>query len=77
MDQRAAWRRLRHRAARRAVIADEPLSGADVSIGAQILALLTGPQVSSGVGFLLITHDMLAAAVQTVDPFKAPLIAAP
>lgn len=43
------------------VIADEPLSGADVSIRAQILNLLVDLQVRSGVAYLLITHDMLVA----------------
>jgi ABC-type glutathione transport system ATPase component len=45
----------------RLIIADEPLSGADVSIRAQILDLLTGLQAASGVAYLLITHDMLLA----------------
>lgn len=45
----------------RLIIADEPLSGADVSIRAQVLDLLTSLQVRSGVAFLLITHDMLLA----------------
>jgi ABC-type glutathione transport system ATPase component len=45
----------------RLIIADEPLSGADVSIRAQILDLLAALQHESGVGFLLITHDMLLA----------------
>jgi len=45
----------------RLIIADEPLSGADVSIRAQILDLLTGLQAASGLAYLLITHDMLLA----------------
>jgi ABC-type dipeptide/oligopeptide/nickel transport system ATPase component len=45
----------------RLIIADEPLSGADVSIRAQILDLLADLQANAGVGFLLITHDMLLA----------------
>lgn len=45
----------------RLIIADEPLSGADVSIRAQILDLLAGLQAESGVAYLLITHDMLLA----------------
>jgi ABC-type glutathione transport system ATPase component len=45
----------------RLIIADEPLSGADVSIRAQILDLLTGLQAAAGVAYLLITHDMLLA----------------
>ncbi len=43
------------------IIADEPLSGADVSIRAQILDLLTELQERRGLGYLLITHDMLLA----------------
>jgi ABC-type glutathione transport system ATPase component len=43
------------------IIADEPLSGADVSLRAQILDLLADLQAKAGVGFLLITHDMLLA----------------
>jgi ABC-type glutathione transport system ATPase component len=43
------------------IIADEPLSGADVSIRAQLLNLLVDLQRDSGVGYLLITHDMLVA----------------
>ena len=43
------------------IIADEPLSGADVSIRAQILDLLAELQAESGVAYLLITHDMLLA----------------
>jgi ABC-type glutathione transport system ATPase component len=43
------------------IIADEPLSGADVSVRAQILDLLADLQVQSGVSYLLITHDILLA----------------
>lgn len=43
------------------IIADEPLSGADVSIRAQLLNLLVDLQRDSGVAYLLITHDMLVA----------------
>jgi ABC-type glutathione transport system ATPase component len=43
------------------IVADEALSGADVSIRAQILNLLMDLQRQSGVAFLLITHDMLVA----------------
>jgi ABC-type glutathione transport system ATPase component len=43
------------------IIADEPLSGADVSIRAQILNLLVDLQRDCGVAYLLITHDMLVA----------------
>ena len=43
------------------IIADEPLSGADVSVRAQILDLLADLQAQSGVSYLLITHDILLA----------------
>jgi ABC-type glutathione transport system ATPase component len=43
------------------IIADEPLSGADVSVRAQILDLLADLQTQSGVSYLLITHDILLA----------------
>ena len=43
------------------IIADEPLSGADVSVRAQILDLLADLQVQSCVSYLLITHDILLA----------------
>jgi ABC-type glutathione transport system ATPase component len=43
------------------VIADEPLSGADVSIRAQLLNLMSELQRESGVAYLLVTHDMLVA----------------
>ncbi|MGH7057723.1 MAG: oligopeptide/dipeptide ABC transporter ATP-binding protein [Acetobacteraceae bacterium] len=43
------------------IIADEPLSGADVSIRAEILNLLVDLQMQRGVAYLLITHDMLVA----------------
>ncbi len=45
----------------RLIIADEPLSGADVSIRAQILDLLAELQTTAGLSYLLITHDMLLA----------------
>jgi peptide/nickel transport system ATP-binding protein len=45
----------------RLIIADEPLSGADVSIRAQVLNLLVGLQREHGMSYLLITHDMLVA----------------
>ncbi len=43
------------------IIADEPLSGADVSVRAQILDLLADLQEQSDVSYLLITHDILLA----------------
>ncbi len=43
------------------IIADEPLSGADVSIRGQVLNLLTDLQDASGVAYLMITHDISIA----------------
>jgi len=43
------------------IIADEPLSGADVSIRAQILNLLAELQRDSNIAYVLVTHDMLVA----------------
>ena len=43
------------------VIADEPLSGADVSIRGQILNLLIGIKEERGVAYLMITHDISIA----------------
>jgi ABC-type oligopeptide transport system ATPase subunit len=43
------------------IVADEPLSGADVSIRAQILNLLVDLQRQHGIAYLLITHDLLVA----------------
>ncbi len=43
------------------IIADEPLSGADVSIRGQILNLLLDLQDERGVAFLMITHDISIA----------------
>src|SRR5260370_40404105 len=45
----------------RLVIADEPLSGADVSIRGQILNLLLDIKQASGIAYLLITHDISVA----------------
>ena len=42
----------------RLIIADEPTTALDVSIQAQIIAVLVGLARSRGVGVLLITHDM-------------------
>jgi ABC-type glutathione transport system ATPase component len=47
------------------IVADEPLSGADVSIRAQLLNLLVDLQEASGVAYLLITHDILLAQAFT------------
>jgi ABC-type glutathione transport system ATPase component len=45
----------------RLIIADEPLSGADVSIRGQILNLLLEIKEESGVAYLMITHDISIA----------------
>jgi ABC-type glutathione transport system ATPase component len=45
----------------RLIIADEPLSGADVSIRGQILNLLADLQAQRGVAYLMITHDISLA----------------
>jgi ABC-type glutathione transport system ATPase component len=45
----------------RLIIADEPLSGADVSIRGQILNLMLDIQKASGVAYLMITHDISIA----------------
>ncbi|MGB3281234.1 MAG: ABC transporter ATP-binding protein, partial [Pseudorhodobacter sp.] len=42
----------------RLLIADEPTTALDVTIQAQILDLLTGLQRDTGMGLILITHDM-------------------
>jgi oligopeptide/dipeptide ABC transporter ATP-binding protein len=47
----------------RVMIADEPLSGADVSIRGQILNLLLGLQRSEKLAILFITHDISIAEV--------------
>jgi ABC-type glutathione transport system ATPase component len=43
------------------IIADEPLSGADVSVRGQVLNLLTELQRRSNVAYLMITHDISVA----------------
>ncbi|HEY4065643.1 MAG TPA: ATP-binding cassette domain-containing protein [Burkholderiaceae bacterium] len=45
----------------RLIIADEPLSGADVSIRAQVLNLLLDLRDRDNIAVLMITHDMLVA----------------
>jgi ABC-type glutathione transport system ATPase component len=45
----------------RLIIADEPLSGADVSIRGQVLNLLLDIQRSRNVAYLMITHDISVA----------------
>jgi dipeptide transport system ATP-binding protein len=42
----------------RLLIADEPTTALDVTMQAQILDLLTGLQAETGMGLILITHDM-------------------
>jgi ABC-type glutathione transport system ATPase component len=43
------------------IIADEPLSGADVSVRGQVLNLLLDLQEERGVAYLMITHDISIA----------------
>src|SRR4051812_42803073 len=45
----------------RLIIADEPLSGADVSIRGQLLNLLLDIKEERGVAYLMITHDISVA----------------
>jgi ABC-type glutathione transport system ATPase component len=45
----------------RLIVADEPLSGADLSIRGQILDLLIDIQERRGIAYLFITHDMALA----------------
>ena len=45
----------------RLIIADEPLSGADVSIRGQVLNLLLDIKEERGVAYLMITHDISIA----------------
>ena len=43
------------------IVADEPLSGADVSIRGQVLNLLLDIQEARGIAYLMITHDISIA----------------
>lgn len=43
------------------IIADEPLSGSDVSIRSQVLNLLADLRAERGIAYLLITHDISIA----------------
>jgi ABC-type glutathione transport system ATPase component len=43
------------------IVADEPLSGADVSIRGQVLNLLLDVQEARGIAYLMITHDISIA----------------
>ncbi|MGH8922821.1 MAG: ATP-binding cassette domain-containing protein, partial [Actinomycetes bacterium] len=45
------------------LVADEPVSMLDVSIRAELLALLRGVVAGRGLGMLYITHDLLSARV--------------
>jgi ABC-type glutathione transport system ATPase component len=45
------------------IIADEPLSGADVSVRGQVLNLLIDLQRERGLAYLMITHDISIARV--------------
>ncbi|MBV9114142.1 MAG: ABC transporter ATP-binding protein [Hyphomicrobiales bacterium] len=45
----------------RLIVADEPLSGADVSIRGQVLNLLSDIKKERGLGYLMITHDISIA----------------
>ena len=45
----------------RLIVADEPLSGADVSIRGQILNLLGDIKKERGLAYLMITHDISIA----------------
>ncbi len=47
------------------LVADEPVSMLDVSLRAEILALLKDLQTSEGLSMLYITHDLLSARVAT------------
>jgi dipeptide transport system ATP-binding protein len=50
----------------RLLIADEPTTALDVTIQAQILDLLTGLRRETGMGLILITHDMGVVAETAV-----------
>ena len=45
----------------RLIVADEPLSGADVSIRGQVLNLLADIKKERGLSYLMITHDISIA----------------
>ncbi len=44
----------------RLIIADEPLSSLDISVQTQLLALMTRLKLATGVGFVIISHDLNA-----------------
>ena len=48
------------------LFADEPTTALDVTIQAQILQLIKGLQVESGMGLIMVTHD-LGVVAETVD----------
>jgi ABC-type glutathione transport system ATPase component len=43
------------------IVADEPLSGADVSVRGQVMNLLVDLQAERGIAYLMITHDISLA----------------
>jgi len=53
--------RSRSRASRKVLVADEPTTALDVTIQAQILALLDDLEERLGMATLLITHDMASS----------------
>ncbi|HEX5326347.1 MAG TPA: ABC transporter ATP-binding protein [Acetobacteraceae bacterium] len=48
----------------RLIIADEPLSSLDISVQTQLLAVMTELQQRTGVGFVIISHDL--GAVESI-----------
>lgn len=61
----------------RIVIADEPLSSLDVSVQAQVLQLMQELREQTGVGFVIISHDlgaMQAIADRTVVMYRGRIV---
>ena len=48
------------------LFADEPTTALDVTIQAQIRALIKNPQAEFGMGLIMVTHD-LGVVAETVD----------
>lgn len=48
----------------RLIIADEPLSSLDISVQTQLLELMATLQAQTGVGFVIISHDL--GAVESI-----------